>query len=286
MPDATGAADVLTIGTATAADWAVVREWAADEGWNPGERDITAFFAQDPEGFFLGRIDGEPVSAVSVVNYGTDYAFLGFYLVRPRWRGTGLGLATWKAGIAHAGSRTIGLDGVPDRQGDYRRSGFELAYRSARFVGVPRLPGADGTVRTATAADTAALHRYDSGCMPADRPRFLGAWLAEPGHHTVVREQSGVLTGFGTVRPARDSLRVGPLFADSAEAAGQLLAGLGEFAAGRPLAIDVPLTNAVAVELAESAGLTPSFDTARMYTGPVRAHRQDRVFGATSLELG
>ncbi|MGX1810780.1 GNAT family N-acetyltransferase [Nocardia sp. NPDC055321] len=286
MPDARGAADVFTIETATAADWSLVREWAAAEGWNPGERDIAAFFAQDPEGFLLGRLNGQPVSAISVVNYGTEYAFLGFYLVRPDRRGTGLGLATWKAGIAHAGSRTIGLDGVPDRQDDYRRSGFELAYRSARFVGVPAVPAPGAAVRAATAADAPALHRYDSGCLPADRPRFLDAWLAEPGHHTVVREVDGVVSGFGTVRPARDSLRVGPLFADSAADAGELVAALAAHAGGRALAIDVPLTNAPAVELFEKAGLTPTFDTARMYTGPLRAHRQDRVFGVTSLELG
>jgi GNAT superfamily N-acetyltransferase len=117
-PTADGARDGgrFTVTRATADDWSQVSEWAADEGWDPGQADRGPFFAQDPDGFYLGRFDGEPVSAVSVVHYGHDYAFLGFYLVRPDLRGRGFGLATWTAALAGAGTRTIGLDGVVAQQ--------------------------------------------------------------------------------------------------------------------------------------------------------------------------
>ncbi|GAA3096809.1 hypothetical protein GCM10017687_04270 [Streptomyces echinatus] len=121
----------LVVTRATLADWPVISAWAAAEGWNPGLSDGPAFFAQDPDGFFLGRIDGEPVSAISVVNHGPDYAFLGCYLVRPDLRGHGHGLTTWKTALAHAGSRTVGLDGVVAQQDNYRQSGFRLAHRTA-----------------------------------------------------------------------------------------------------------------------------------------------------------
>ncbi|QLY30436.1 GNAT family N-acetyltransferase [Nocardia huaxiensis] len=286
MPDAVSGLEDLVIDRATPEDWAIVTEWAAGEGWNPGAGDAAAFFAQDPNGFFLGRLGGEPVSAISVVNYGSDYAFLGFYLVRPDLRGHGLGLATWRTGLAHAGGRVVGLDGVPDQQDNYRRSGFELAYRSARFAGVPDLPPTDGTVRPMSPDDAVAVYRYDSACLPADRPEFLAEWLGGPGRRTVVRVVDGELTGFAQARPSRDGLRVGPLFADTAADARQLLSALAEFASGTPLAVDVPLRNEPAVKLMTEAGLTPSFETARMYTGRVRNHHQDKVFGVTSLELG
>lgn len=286
MPEAAGVPDSLVVTPASRQDWSVVTEWAAAEGWNPGERDREAFFAQDPEGFLLGRLDGEPVSAVSVVNYSPEYAFLGFYLVRPDLRGRGLGMATWKAGLAHAGSRVIGLDGVPDQQNNYRRSGFELAYRSARFTGVPRLDAADDSVCALAPADLPAVHAYDSACLPADRTPFLTAWLADPANLTLVRVVDGVLTGYAAVRPARDSLRVGPLFADDPGTARALLAALTERTGGVELAVDVPLRNESAVALAEQAGLAPSFETARMYTGPVRDLHPERVYGVTTLELG
>ncbi|MFF3419027.1 GNAT family N-acetyltransferase [Streptomyces sp. NPDC002698] len=279
--------DGLVVSQATLDDWKVVGGWAADEGWNPGLSDSASFFAQDPGGFFIGRVDGEPVSAVSVVNYSADYAFLGFYLVRPDLRGNGYGLATWETALTHAGGRTVGLDGVVAQQDNYRKSGFELAYRTARFTGVAPVGEEPSGVRAAGPADRAAITAYDSACCPADRPVFLESWLTAPGHRTFVRHDgAGRLSGYAVIRPARDSLRIGPLFADTADDARALFAALAADADGGALAVDVPRTNTAAVALVEKLGLTPSFETARMYTGPVRAFARERVHGVTSLELG
>ncbi|MFJ3718390.1 GNAT family N-acetyltransferase [Streptomyces sp. NPDC090057] len=276
----------LVVTQATLADWPVISGWAAAEGWNPGLSDGPAFFAQDPDGFFLGRIDGEPVSAVSVVNQGPGYAFLGCYLVRPDLRGRGHGLTTWKTALAHAGNRTVGLDGVVAQQDNYRQSGFELAHRTVRFTGVATGAGSSAGVRPASPADLTAITAYDALCTPAERPRFLAEWLTGPGHRAFVRHDGDRLTGYGVIRPGHDTLRIGPLFADSADDARALFAALTTDAAGREIAVDVPEPNADAIALVEEAGFGPSFETARMYTGPVRAHAQERVFGVTTLELG
>lgn len=276
----------LVVTRATLDDWPVISGWAADEGWNPGLSDGPAFFAQDPEGFFIGRLAGEPVSAISVVTYGAEYAFLGCYLVRPDLRGHGLGLATWNTGLAHAGGRTIGLDGVVAQQDNYRKSGFELGHRTLRFTGTADAVGQAPGVRPAEKADFEDIAAYDTSCWPADRPRFLEHWLTAPGHCPFVRLRAGRLTGYGVIRPGRDRLRIGPLFADTAEDAEALFAALAAEAAGREIAIDVPEPNAAAVSLAQGAGLAPSFETARMYTGPVRPFAGERVHGVTTLELG
>jgi len=276
----------LVVTQAGPEDWPVISGWAADEGWNPGAADGPAFFAQDPDGFFLGRIDGEPVSAISVVNYGADYAFLGCYLVRPDLRGRGHGHTTWKTALAHAGSRTIGLDGVVAQQDNYRSSGFELAHRTVRFTGSAPAAEAPADVHAVREADLAEITAYDSACYPADRPRFLAHWLTGTGHRAVVRRTGHRVTGYGVVRPGHDSLRIGPLFADTPEDATAVFTALTHDTAGSAVALDVPETNAAGIALAEQAGFTPSFETARMYTGPVRPHAQDRVFGVTTLELG
>ncbi|MET8687205.1 GNAT family N-acetyltransferase [Streptomyces sp. NPDC004732] len=277
----------LVISRATLDDWRVVTGWAADEGWNPGLADAPSFHAQDPDGFFLGRLDGEPASAISVVNYGDDYAFLGHYLVRPDLRGRGLGLATWQAGLAHAGSRVVGLDGVPAQQDNYRRSGFEWRHGTLRYIGpLPAVDVPDRYVRPVEAAGLRALMAYDSACLPADRPRFLESWLAGPGHRALARIVDGRLTGYGVIRRGRDALRVGPLFADTRADAEALLDALAAEAEGAPVAMDVPESNPEAVALAEARGMKPTFDTARMYTGPIRDFAAERVFGTTSLELG
>ncbi|WAU81618.1 GNAT family N-acetyltransferase [Streptomyces sp. Qhu-G9] len=278
----------LVVTRATLDDWPVISGWARDEGWNPGVSDGPCFFAQDPEGFFLGRIDGAPVSAISVVNHGPDYAFLGCYLVRPDLRGRGYGLTTWKTALGHAGGRTIGLDGVVAQQGNYRRSGFRLAHKTFRFGGLPTAVAATAAsgVRGAEDRDLGAVIAYDSGCHPADRPRFVESWLGGTGHRALVRVVDGRLTGYGVIRPAVDALRIGPLFADTPGDARALFAALVAEADGRPVAVDIPEPSVAGVALAEEYGLPPSFETARMYTGPVRPHATDRVYAITTLELG
>jgi GNAT superfamily N-acetyltransferase len=306
----------LEIARAGAADLPVFESWAADEGWNPGPADGGCFLAQDPDGFFVGRIDGRPVSAVSVVNYGETFSFLGFYLVHPDFRGQGHGYATWQAGLEHAGDRVIGLDGVLEQQDNYRRSGFRLAHRNIRYVG-PALAdlspsavsgsgsgsgsasrsgsGSGPTVVPVAEVGRPAIEAYDSGRFPAERPVFLDRWLSAPGHIAYAAVSDGELVGYGVIRPAPAFAKIGPLFADTPEVADTLFRALiaGLVAAGRPeasrpleVALDVPEPNAAAVALAERYGMKPSFETARMYTGPVRGIEMASVYGITSFELG
>src|ERR687897_410610 len=114
----------LTIRTMRPDEIPIAVDWAAAEGWNPGLADAACFAAADPQGFFIGEFEGAPAATVSCVNYGADFAFLGFYIVRKDLRGRGFGLRLWDAAIAHAGSRVIGLDGVVAQQQNYRKSGF------------------------------------------------------------------------------------------------------------------------------------------------------------------
>lgn len=287
------------IGPARSGEWDQVVRWAAAEGWNPGRHDAEHFLAVDPEGFLLGREDGEVVSAISVVNYSEDYAFLGFYLVRPDRRGRGMGIATWKAGIAHAGGRTIGLDGVPDQQDNYRRSGFTSAYTTVRHSGVVDgaidgavdglLAGAAGDgarIVALSEVDSTAIARLDAACHPADRFAFATAWATDARHVARARIVDGELTGYGVLRPAEDGFRVGPLLAATPRDAEALLGALLVEARGTRVAIDIPEPHHLAVALAEQFGLTPSSTTARMYTGGIRSLQYSHVYGVMSLELG
>src|SRR5215468_12154097 len=117
-------------------------DWATAEGWNPGLADAACFGAADPGGFFIGEVNGIPAATVSCVNYGASFAFLGFYIVRADLRGRGYGLRIWKAAIAHAGPRVIGLDGVVAQQENYKKSGFTLAYANVRYGGTVTSPQA------------------------------------------------------------------------------------------------------------------------------------------------
>ncbi|MBR1251704.1 GNAT family N-acetyltransferase [Bradyrhizobium sp. AUGA SZCCT0169] len=262
-------------------------DWAAAEGWNPGIADDACFATVDPQGFLIGELDGAPAATVSCVNYSDHFSFLGFYIVRADLRGRGYGLRIWNAAIAHAGSRVIGLDGVVAQQQNYRRSGFELAYANVRYGGTVAAPPVRQAGMVALAEiPMAAVEAYDATVFPAPRPAFLRAWISSPGHSGRALLRDGALAGWGVIRPCRQGHKIGPLVADDRATAEAILSALLADMGGGEVFLDVPAINRDAVALAQDLGLTPVFETARMYTGAIPPLRLDRVFGVTTFELG
>jgi ribosomal protein S18 acetylase RimI-like enzyme len=268
----------------------LILDWAAAEGWNPGLRDAEAFLAADPEGFLLGRLHGEPAAAISLVRYDDRFAFLGCYIVRPELRGHGHGMAIWRAAIERAGGRTIGLDGVPAQQPNYRRSGFELERRNLRYSGVVRdgwAPITEPRLLDMVHVPADELSAYDRSVFGADRPGFVERWLTLPGHAAVAwRDADDVVRGYGVARPCRSGWKIGPLFADTDAIADALWRWLLAQIGGDRVSFDVPETNAAAVGMAERAGLVVDFETARMYAGRPPNEDRHRVYGVTTFELG
>jgi GNAT superfamily N-acetyltransferase len=262
-------------------------DWAAAEGWNPGRADAACFATVDPQGFLVGELGGEAAATISCVNYDASFAFLGFYIVRPELRGHGYGMRIWNAAVAHAGARTIGLDGVVAQQDNYRKSGFTLAYPNIRYGGTVA-PAAAPPTDVIPLADVAfaAVEADDASVFPAPRRAFLRAWIETRGHVGRALVRDGRLAAWGVVRPSRSGCKIGPLVADDRAAAEAVFAALVTAVGGGEIFLDVPGVNRDAVELARGHGLAPVFETARMYTGPIRPLRLERVFGVTTFELG
>ncbi|MDR5739751.1 MULTISPECIES: GNAT family N-acetyltransferase [unclassified Caballeronia] len=271
------------------ADLVTALDWAAAEGWNPGLDDARCFHAADPDGFFVGTWDGEPIACISAVAYDDAFGFIGLYIVRPEWRGKGFGIRLWREGIACLGERNIGLDGVVAQQSNYRKSGFVLAYRNVRYQGMAmhydaRLPGV--TVVDASSVPFDRLLDYDARCFASMRPVFLRAWLAQHEARALAALDGEVLRGYGVIRRCRSGHKIGPLFADDLPTARALYRTLVSSAEGEAVFLDVPESNASAVALAAGHDMTMVFETARMYTRAAPAAPLDHVFGVTTFELG
>src|SRR5215212_8698853 len=262
-------------------------EWAAQEGWNPGLSDAECFYAADPKGFLLAFRDGEPVASISVVRYGSDFGFLGLYIVRPDLRGRGYGYQLWQAGMAQLGERTIGLDGVVAQQENYRRSGFSLAHRNIRYGGQPGVGAPqDARIKAVEGELLDAVLAYDRAFFPAPREGFLRCWLHPNQHEARAFVEDRAVRGYGVIRRCRTGFKVGPLFAEADEGAEALFRSLAAEANGGPVFLDIPEPNPAARALAVGHGLTPVFETARMYRGPDPQLPLSRIFGITTFELG
>ena len=259
-------------------------DWARDEGWNPGLDDAPAFFAGDREGFFMATVGDAPAAVISVVNHSSDLAFLGLYIAHPEQRGRGIGYALWQHALGHAGSRVVGLDGVPDQQDNYRRSGFELAGETHRFSGY--LEGRTSTdVSAGTEQDVPHLTVMEARACGYEKPAFSDIWYRDTDtRRTRGRNREGI-TGFVTIRACGHGYKIGPVVADSVADAEVLIRAAVAAVGADEVIIDVPDDCPELMAFCEGEGLRVSFNTARMYRGPAPTPGPGQRAVAT-LELG
>lgn len=278
----------FTVRAMTRDELSVPVEWAAAEGWNPGLHDAGSFYAADPGGFLLGLLGDEPVASISVVKYSSSFGFLGFYIVRPEYRGRGYGMQIWRAGLDSLSGRNIGLDGVVAQQENYKKSGFVWAYANVRYQGVATGESAKGqAIVDLKKLPFEQVRAYDASFFPADRAVFLEHWIKQPGSVALGLVTDSQLTGYGVIRPCRTGYKIGPLFADSESVTETLFSALsGSAPAGALIFLDIPAVNPAALALTARHGMTPIFETARMYTRENPSLPLDRLYGVTTFELG
>lgn len=263
-------------------------EWAAAEGWNPGLGDADSFYAADPNGFFIGELDNKPIATISAVKYGDTFGFIGFYIVKPEYRGKGYGLKIWNAGTKYLKGRNIGLDGVIARQENYKKSGFKFAYRNIRYEGViGGISPGNFEIKKLSAFPFEMVDSYDREFFPANRTIFINSWIRQPASNALGILQNGKLAGYGVIRKCRTGYKIGPLLANNPELAESLFLALNANITGSaPIYLDTPEVNQYAVALAEHYNMKPMFETARMYTGVKPDIPLNRLYGVTSFELG
>lgn len=282
----------LLIRNMTRAELDELVAWAAREGWNPGLHDAELFWATDPEAFIAAELDGELIGGGAITAYNGEFGFMGFFIVRPEFRGRGLGDTLWKVrrerliGRLRPGA-SIGMDGVFAMQDYYARGGFVFSHRNLRYrLDTPEPATPNAAVEPLAAFPLDEVLAYDRACFSTTRGTFLPGWIAQPDALALGYRREGRLAGFGVVRRCIEGCKIGPLFADDAGVAEALYRQLAGFAVGGPLFLDAPENNVEAMALVRRHGMVEVFGCARMYLGPPPQQDQARVFGVTTFELG
>ncbi|KJR42675.1 N-acetyltransferase GCN5 [Candidatus Magnetoovum chiemensis] len=310
--------DQLVVRRAAKSEFINAIDWASEEGWNPGLHDLNCYFEADKDGFFMGFLDNEPIASISAVCYDDTFAFIGFYIVKPEYRGKGYGLKLWQKALEYAGQRIIGLDGVLAQEENYKKSGFKLAYRNIRYEGayetaadkdesdidndeeslsndedssneicaIEEKPDLPDNIVFLSAIPIEDIYAYDVKMFPAKRERFLKSWIGNIAHKAVGYIENGRLCGCGVMRPCRYGYKIGPLFADNETIAQTILTALLSGYRDCVFYLDVPEVNHKAIALAESFKMTKVFETARMYKNEEPLIANDKTFGVTSFEVG
>jgi GNAT superfamily N-acetyltransferase len=265
--------------------------WAEKEGWNPGVHDANAFWAADPDGFWGIETEDGLVGSASIVSYEGMAGFIGLFIVRPEWRGRGLGREFWRFFCDHLSARLrpdapISLDGVFAMQPFYAASGFVFTHRNLRMEGLGAASCPDPRLVELNTLPFRTITAFDRAHFGAPRDGFLRPWINPPGGLALGFLNGDQLQGMGVIRPCQRGFKIGPLFASSAEVADYLYTALSSHAIGEPIHLDTPENNPAALALAARHHLKEAFGCARMVRGPAQALPWDRIYGVTTFELG
>ncbi|WP_046004454.1 GNAT family N-acetyltransferase [Pseudoalteromonas rubra] len=281
--------NTYTIRTMTRDEVDLAIEWAALEGWNPGLEDAQSYYQADPEGFLIGLLNDEPIAVISAVKYDDAFGFIGFYIVKPEYRGQGFGLEIWQAAMTRLAGCNIGLDGVVEQQENYKKSGFSLAYSNRRYQGCSHKLAVQSALdlEDLDALPFSTITQFFEPFFPVQRTGFWHAWLTQSNAKSVGVLIDGQLQGAGIIRQCREGYKIGPLFAQNTQQAEAIIGALSsQVADDCAVFLDVPACHSAADELAQKLNMTPVFDTARMYTQEMPDIGVDQTFGVTSFEIG
>jgi len=263
-------------------------EWAAKEGWNPGIHDADCYYSADSNGFFIGILGDEPIATISAVKYGKSFGFIGFYIVKPEYRGKGFGMKIWNEGLKYLHGRNIGLDGVIAQQENYKKSGFKFAYRNIRYQGDGggKFPDNSSVIKLSE-INFETVNFYDQKLFPENRTEFLKSWVNQSDSIALGILKNNKLAGFGVIRKCNSAYKIGPLFADNADLAEELFLALkSQIKSTDKFFLDTPEINKAAVNLVETSKMNVVFETARMYTKEAPNISVNKIYGVTSFELG
>ena len=216
---------------------------------------------------------------------------MGLFIVAPQMRGQKLGTALWfervellKARL-HDGA-AIGMDGVFAMQNFYSKGGFVFGHRDLRMEGTGKQFDFDNSrVSQVVAQDFDDLLALDRQCFGFDRATFLRQWITSPDSKTLKYANERTIA-FGTIRKCAKGWKIGPLFAETVDAAHQVFRALNTVAASDAIYLDIPEINLEALKLAEEYEMKECFGCARMYLGAPPDLPYDKIFGVTTFELG
>lgn len=136
-----------------------IRRLGKSRRLEPGIHEVEAFYETDPAGFYAAKVDGEIVGTFSVVKYSANYAFAGFLVVRPDWRGRGVGLVIQHFIDTHFSECNVGIEGVLAMQEKYASAGYKWAYGNERYAGIAKANESDRHCRKIL-PDDLAYHRF------------------------------------------------------------------------------------------------------------------------------
>lgn len=224
-----------------------VQDLINKEEWNIGRYEVDFFYEVDNTGFYIGELNGVPVSCIAVIKYGPNFAFMGHYIVAKEYRGLGIGLKTYQTAMESLdamGDYTCGLYCDPEMIPMYQRSGFTVTAstiyncETTPSIALPGLhsimpdTSPDIIIKSVYDVTFEDISKYDDFVFGAPHDKYLKGLLSTPETYGFVAinnkqqpDEKCIVVGFIVAQKAslNDGWVIAPLFANSSDIAKCLL---------------------------------------------------------------
>ena len=287
---------------------AIARQWAVQEGWNPGKHEAKPFLAADPKGYWMANLLGRPIACLAGVRYQKIdqpyFAWLGSYIVRSEYRGQGYGKCLWDHTREQLSDyKTIGLHAVLKQVETYQKDGFEVPHDQAlntRWVHQTkpkRFYHQQSDIEVLSLKDVFNekphlcmnhILEYDTRIFSTNRANFLKSWLNMPRTKVFFAFDGNDIIGYGALSATEEGYTIAPLFAKNAEVAEALyLKLLKTVPENSAVFVDTTALNSTAESVLRQIGFQEVFQTCSMYTtgSDIPSLKHDEIFAMTSLEI-
>jgi ribosomal protein S18 acetylase RimI-like enzyme len=239
------------------------------EGWTSTRRDFEELLHFNPEGSFIGEIDGTSVGMVCTVNYG-EFGFIGNLIVQSMYRGQNFGRTLMEIAMKHlldTGTKSILLDGVPRAVSLYEQLGFRKIVKSLRLESVLTGQSCEH-VRPMIPEDLDKISVSDTSHFGGRREKFLEMRFSSFAEYCKVLEIDDEIQGFIMGSKRDSSIRIGPWVMNSHTPRSEdLLLAFAERSSGNPLKIGVLESNKEAINLLWKHGFRETSHSWRMLYG-------------------
>jgi GNAT superfamily N-acetyltransferase len=274
----------------TAADIPLGLQLARQAGWNQIESDWRRFLALQPDGCFVGELDGVPVATTAAFVFG-PVAWLAMVLVDIDSRRKGVATTLLKHALDFLdgqGLKTVRLDATAAGQPVYEKLGFVPEYPLTRYQGTPSI--ADCGLGIADSTHDAnpqfqEIVAFDHRMTATPREKMLARLFEESPEISRVVHRDRHVEGYVTGRRGENATLIGPCIATT-DAGPALLHDALHRCAGRPVFLDIPQDNVSAIEIAEKSGLGVQRHFMRMCRGERIADHVEAIWASSGPEKG